>query len=215
MEDQQDASGLLYRRNRYYDPATGRFTQEDPIGLGGGVNLYGFANGDPVSYSDPYGLAACNWLTQGRQCVAERLRVEMARHGHYITQLEAEYYVDDTGTALIAAVVVRRASGFANQMASKYPSRAGVANAARHQFGQCLMTKLAGEEIAATAADLHEAGATDPEDSRRDQANDRIGRAIGRGGPTVNCAAAVDANIQSGNYDWESVSTRQSLNPSQ
>jgi RHS repeat-associated protein len=58
MEDQQDASGLLYRRNRYYDPGTGRFTQEDPIGLAGGLNLYGFANGDPVTYSDPYGLAA-------------------------------------------------------------------------------------------------------------------------------------------------------------
>jgi RHS repeat-associated protein len=56
IADQQDASGLLYRRNRYYDPSTGRFTQEDPIGLAGGLNLYGFANGDPVSYSDPYGL---------------------------------------------------------------------------------------------------------------------------------------------------------------
>jgi RHS repeat-associated protein len=56
MEDQQDASGLLYRRNRYYDPATGRFTQEDPIGLAGGLNLYGFAAGDPVTYGDPYGL---------------------------------------------------------------------------------------------------------------------------------------------------------------
>ena len=58
MEDQQDASGLLYRRNRYYNPAAGRFTQEDPIGFAGGINLYGFANGDPVGYSDPYGLSA-------------------------------------------------------------------------------------------------------------------------------------------------------------
>jgi RHS repeat-associated protein len=56
VEDKRDASGLLYRRNRYYDPMTGRFTQEDPIGVAGGINLYGFADGDPVSYSDPFGL---------------------------------------------------------------------------------------------------------------------------------------------------------------
>ena len=51
-----DGSGLQYRRNRYYDPETGRFTQSDPIGLAGGMNLYGFAGSDPVSYSDPFGL---------------------------------------------------------------------------------------------------------------------------------------------------------------
>jgi RHS repeat-associated protein len=49
-------AGLLYRRNRFFDPASGRFTQEDPIGIGGGLNLYGFAGGDPVNYSDPFGL---------------------------------------------------------------------------------------------------------------------------------------------------------------
>ncbi len=55
-EDKRDAAGTHYRRNRYYDPASGRFTQPDPIGLAGGLNSYGFAAGDPVSYSDPYGL---------------------------------------------------------------------------------------------------------------------------------------------------------------
>ncbi len=56
IEDKRDEAGTFYRRNRVYDPQSGRFTQEDPIGLAGGINLYGFANGDPVSYSDPYGL---------------------------------------------------------------------------------------------------------------------------------------------------------------
>lgn len=51
-----DESGLMYRRNRYYDPSTGQFTQEDPAGLAGGMNSYGFANGDPVNFSDPFGL---------------------------------------------------------------------------------------------------------------------------------------------------------------
>lgn len=49
-------AGLAYRRNRFFDPASGRFTQEDPIGLAGSLNQYGFAEGDPVNYSDPYGL---------------------------------------------------------------------------------------------------------------------------------------------------------------
>jgi RHS repeat-associated protein len=56
IQDQADQTGLMYKRNRYYDPNTGRFTQEDPIGLAGGLNLYGFANGDPVNFSDPFGL---------------------------------------------------------------------------------------------------------------------------------------------------------------
>ncbi len=56
VEQKRDQSGSLYRRNRYVDPATGRFTQEDPIGLAGGLNAYGFAAGDPINYSDPFGL---------------------------------------------------------------------------------------------------------------------------------------------------------------
>jgi RHS repeat-associated protein len=55
-QGQLDASGKMYMRNRYYDPGTGRFTQEDPVGLAGGMNLYGFAGGDPVNFSDPFGL---------------------------------------------------------------------------------------------------------------------------------------------------------------
>lgn len=53
---------MLYRRNRYFDPVSGRFTQQDPIGVAGGMNLYGFAGGDPVNFSDPFGLTPA-WLT--------------------------------------------------------------------------------------------------------------------------------------------------------
>jgi RHS repeat-associated protein len=56
MTHKRDASGQLYMRNRYFDPTSGRFTQEDPIGIAGGLNLYGFGGADPVTYSDPYGL---------------------------------------------------------------------------------------------------------------------------------------------------------------
>jgi RHS repeat-associated protein len=48
--------GFTYLRNRWYDPATGRFLTQDPIGLAGGVNLYAYAGNDPVQFSDPFGL---------------------------------------------------------------------------------------------------------------------------------------------------------------
>jgi RHS repeat-associated protein len=51
----EDGGGLLFKRNRYYDTKTGNFTQEDPIGVVGGLNLYGYAAGDPVNFSDPFG----------------------------------------------------------------------------------------------------------------------------------------------------------------
>jgi RHS repeat-associated protein len=198
VDGMRNASGQMYMRNRYYDPQSGQFTQPDPIGLAGGLNAYGFAAGDPVTYSDPYGLTPC-WILNPSKCVplAENLRREMARHGHNITSLEAEYYVKNPGVMLVAAWAVRRSTQFADQMARKYPGRAGVANAARHQYGQCYMTQLVGEEVAATTADLHEAGATDQEDSKRDQANNRVGRAIGRRGVRANCVAEVEANMAS------------------
>jgi RHS repeat-associated protein len=48
-------TGLLCLTHRYYDPGTGRFVTRDPMGYGGGVNLYGFAGDNPVNESDPSG----------------------------------------------------------------------------------------------------------------------------------------------------------------
>ena len=41
---------------RGYAHSAGQFTQQDPIGIAGGANVYGFAGGDPVNFSDPFGL---------------------------------------------------------------------------------------------------------------------------------------------------------------
>jgi RHS repeat-associated protein len=51
-----DATAGLYQvRARWYDPQTGRFVSEDPIGLAGGVNTYAYALNSPVNYTDPSG----------------------------------------------------------------------------------------------------------------------------------------------------------------
>ncbi len=47
---------ISFFRNRFYDQVTGRWTQEDPVGVAGGINLYGFNGNNPVAYTDPFGL---------------------------------------------------------------------------------------------------------------------------------------------------------------
>lgn len=47
---------LQYNRARYYDPTTGRWISQDPLGLGAGdSNLYRYVNNSPVDGVDPSG----------------------------------------------------------------------------------------------------------------------------------------------------------------
>ncbi len=53
---ENDENGLQFNRARYYDPDTARFISPDPTGLaGGGINLYWYALGDPLDFTDASG----------------------------------------------------------------------------------------------------------------------------------------------------------------
>ena len=61
--DRSDATGLHYAKNRFYSSAQGRFTQVDPIGMGGAslsdpqtLNMYAYCGNDPINHVDPDGL---------------------------------------------------------------------------------------------------------------------------------------------------------------
>ena len=49
-------TGLYYYGYRYYDPATGRWQNRDPIDENGGLNLYGFVGNDGANKLDLFGL---------------------------------------------------------------------------------------------------------------------------------------------------------------
>ena len=51
-----EETGLSYNLNRYFDRATGRYMQFDPIGLAGGWNGFGYAAQNPLIFTDPDGL---------------------------------------------------------------------------------------------------------------------------------------------------------------
>jgi RHS repeat-associated protein len=72
-----DVAQLYYVRSRWYDPETGRFLTEDPIGLSGGPNVYVFGGNDPINMADPWGLDPCTeeelkdgHITTGDDCKA-------------------------------------------------------------------------------------------------------------------------------------------------
>jgi RHS repeat-associated protein len=49
--------GLWYYKARMYSGRLGRFLQTDPIGYDDGISWYGYAQGDPINFYDPSGLA--------------------------------------------------------------------------------------------------------------------------------------------------------------
>ena len=55
---QDDESELLYYGYRFYNAATGRWLNRDPIGEAGGIHLYQFVKNQPSGWIDPLGL--CN-----------------------------------------------------------------------------------------------------------------------------------------------------------
>ncbi len=95
-----EESGLHYNRFRYYDPACGRFINQDPIGLLGGVNNYQYV-ANPLRFVDPFGLTP-------KDCGAARGGVKSqsefdAEYGHKFsskTELDAAWkvYQENSGS---------------------------------------------------------------------------------------------------------------------
>jgi RHS repeat-associated protein len=62
-----------YNIFRWYRPGWERYTQADPLGLQGGLNLFGYANANPIEYFDSLGLTCATnemffwnwWLNVG------------------------------------------------------------------------------------------------------------------------------------------------------
>jgi RHS repeat-associated protein len=59
-----EETGLHYNRFRYYEPESGRFINQDPIGLLGGFNLFQYAP-NPVGWVDPWGLTGAKGTLSG------------------------------------------------------------------------------------------------------------------------------------------------------
>jgi len=148
-----EETGLYYFRNRYYDPAHGRFILRDPEGFVDGPNLYSFVNNNPVCYVDPYGL-------------------------YYGGASLAEIWWAIWHP--VEAAKAQQCAGKALQEAGKrYPDSLvdGKGDAFRHAYWNYLMTKELGESLAKEIADRHE-GDSKSLASQMDRFNNQEGREI-------------------------------------
>jgi RHS repeat-associated protein len=54
-KERDEESGLYYHGVRHYAPWLGRWTSCDPAGLVDGQNIYSYAKGNPIQFTDPMG----------------------------------------------------------------------------------------------------------------------------------------------------------------
>ena len=64
-------SGIYFYRARYYDPAIGRFLQEDPIGFEGGINFYVYVGNNSINLIDPFGVKSHDKPVDTGKCFAQ------------------------------------------------------------------------------------------------------------------------------------------------
>lgn len=81
-------TGLHYNTFRFYDPDIGRFTQPDPIGLLGGLNLYQYAP-NPNTWIDPWGLEVCRLSAKNLDKMGDSPAGMIKPHRHHIVRENA------------------------------------------------------------------------------------------------------------------------------
>ena len=68
-----DPTGLIYFISRYYDTVTGQFISVDPD-VSQTQDPYGYADGDPVTITDPTGAVPGDWKISGERCRRDNLQ---------------------------------------------------------------------------------------------------------------------------------------------
>jgi len=181
-----DASGMFYNYQRDYDPAVGRYSQSDPIGLVGGVSTYGYVEGRPLTSSDIFGLESGMFqfgiyrMKQPELPAAKDLRDSLAA-GRMLARYNAEMKSRNIGGSdqfyhCLAACRATQATGNASavlelmvmkEVKDYYAGRVGLYGGPRMYSHAEMRKDIAGD----MAANSHGAGCDLEEDCGRRCAN--------------------------------------------
>ena len=125
-----DEANLYYMRARWYEPQSGRFLSEDPIGLAGGLNGNVYGGNDPVNGGDPFGL--CDWL-RDPDCAVDLAPVEVTADAFDWGYVMGGFVLGDRGAGAGASL---RSGGYGDgSYGSGAALAAGVAPPSLGQLG--------------------------------------------------------------------------------
>ena len=139
--------GFYYYGYRYYDPATGRWLNRDPIGERGGENVYGVVKNAPISRTDIFGMEDYeNLVGICPICTAEAgINGIKAKWKKYKSLSEEEQ--EWAKTHIACALAARNSDALAKNAVSNYFGGASIAqrdviNAALHLDVLCLLIDM-------------------------------------------------------------------------
>ncbi|WP_437632439.1 DUF6531 domain-containing protein [Sorangium sp. So ce854] len=111
-----EETGLCSTRFRYFDPDVGRWLSPDPLGVLGGLELFGF-DGCPTTDVDPLGLATGNphATTPAGRPLTQHAQESLPRHGFREPYHQVDDIIDNPSRVRSQAdggiVYIQRASG--------------------------------------------------------------------------------------------------------
>ncbi len=116
-------TGLYYNRFRYYDPDSGEYLSQDPIGLDGGLSVVSYVD-DPLVHTDFLGLSA----TCGSPALSEKKKL-MSQWGKGTFQTRSasvRWHLNKHGGEVGADnawTYLRKASGFDQNLRGAIPKK--------------------------------------------------------------------------------------------
>ena len=156
-------TALYYYRARYYDPTAGRFISEDPINFAAGINFYNYAANSPLLLVDPRGTQSAG---------TQEAWNDYWNVGNVFQVMRARGFASE---ALAAA---QQWSHQQNLPADSLHN--GAADAFRHCFWSCTMTRYIGEQAAEIIGDQHEKAGNREGQPHNEELMDRANNLAGR-----------------------------------
>jgi YD repeat-containing protein len=198
---------ISFFRNRVYDQRSGRWTQEDPLGIAGGLNLFQYNGGNPVAYSDPFGL--CPPISD---CIKNLMKSGYSMgdilhaSGHAVSALAQGQSGAVSRDALTLAVIHSTVTSTNDLVAARAGSMSGgQLNAFKHINGACTLTRALGPDEARATTNAHETklfgkDKKEAADSDADLQNNATGIREGSNPNNANqsCASIADQAVGSG-----------------